>query len=285
MKRNLTAALLLVAASLAASLPVEAQTPQEQARHEMGEGARLYAEGDFAGAQRHFERAHALDPEHKTALISIAQAISRQFNPRSRAPENLAKGEEAVAAYKRAIEQNPESDPRAFLTVALLLRQMGAAAAEREWLTQHAENGSAPVGQRRHAYTVLASWDVTCTHDITERPENRRVVGRGRSSPVVYVRPQSEADFQMARACATRGLEFAERAVALAPDDPDAWAYKAALLGEMAKLAQMENDDAGKADYEQRAAEADAERKRISEAAAKAEHESGEEDPPAAGRP
>jgi hypothetical protein len=52
--------------------------------------------------------------------------------------------------------------------------------------------------------------------------------------------PQKREDFDKAILCANRGLEKVETAIKLNPNDEKAWGYKAALLYEARKLAEME---------------------------------------------
>ncbi len=58
---------------LCALLPVQGQTSQE-ANKELNEGAAAYKAGNFAEAQRHFEKALQLDPSHKNAQLFEACA-------------------------------------------------------------------------------------------------------------------------------------------------------------------------------------------------------------------
>jgi TonB family protein len=68
--------------------------------------------------------------------------------------------------------------------------------------------------------------------------------------------PADAGDFIRARQCATDGLRLAEQATSLAPKSADAWSYKANLLREAAKLAEMEGDASQKAEYERQFKEA-----------------------------
>lgn len=86
MKRILIATFVM----LCALLPAQGQTSQE-ANRELNEGAAAYKAGDFAEAQRHFEKALELDPSSKNAPLFIARAIHAQYRPGIDTPENVQK--------------------------------------------------------------------------------------------------------------------------------------------------------------------------------------------------
>jgi len=53
---------------------------------------------------------------------------------------------------------------------------------------------------------------------------------------------KDRAEFEQARECANRGLEIANLAITLAPENESAWSYKTNILYELAKLAEMSGD-------------------------------------------
>jgi hypothetical protein len=54
--------------------------------------------------------------------------------------------------------------------------------------------------------------------------------------------PKAQAEFERAKECANRGLEMANMAITLTPEDESAWSYKTNILLELAKLAEMSGD-------------------------------------------
>ena len=100
--------------TIALTASTQAQTPatvseinQTQAKQELDEAARAYREGKFAEAQAHSERALLLDPENKTAPIFVARTIHAQYKPGDFTPENVAKAQEAIIAYKEFLSVRP----------------------------------------------------------------------------------------------------------------------------------------------------------------------------------
>ena len=67
----------------------------------------------------------------------------------------------------------------------------------------------------------------------------------------------------------TEGLKLAEQATSLDQDNPNAWSYKANLLREKSKLAEMSGDATAKADFDKQYESALETQKRLSAEATK----------------
>ena len=284
MLRRVLAAFTLALAATAAAF---GQANAEEARRELDSGARAYRDGRFEEAERHFRRALELDPDGKNTRLFIARAVQQQYKPGVQTPENVAHGERAVAEYQDILNRDPANED-AFKAVVFLYGQMKRDDRVAELLTQRANDFAAPNRQRAEAFIILASKQWQCSYDVTERAENKTTEQQKKEeaagqkpeqkpepkpeqrpvNPVIkYRMPADQGDFIRARQCVTDGTQFAEQAVALDPDSPNAWAYKSNLLRESAKLAEMEGDAAGKAEYDRQYLEALATHKRVSEEA------------------
>jgi hypothetical protein len=77
-----------------------------RAKNELNEAARSYRESHFDEAEQHSRRALELDPGNKTAPLFIARTIHAQYRTGVTTPENLAKANEAIAAYKKSLQEN-----------------------------------------------------------------------------------------------------------------------------------------------------------------------------------
>jgi tetratricopeptide (TPR) repeat protein len=234
--------------TIALTAPLQAQTTaptpnvlQTQVQQELNEAAQAYRRWNFAEAQAHSERALLLDPENKTAPMYLARTIHAQYKPGDFTPENVAKAEEAIFAYKRTLERSP-GDDEAYKAVAYLYDAIKEEELLREWLLQRAGNGSLPNDKRAEAFVVLASKDWDCSFKITELPTTKVTTVRGNKVFVSYQMPKERVEFERANECANRGLEMANIAITLMPENESAWSYKTNLLLELAKLAEMEGE-------------------------------------------
>ena len=210
-------------------------------RAEMDAGSRQYREGNFAKAEEHFRKALELDPEHKNAPLFLARAIQEQFKPGDAGAENLAKGEEAVEAYRRILAKQ-QANEDAFNSIISLYRAMRNEEKARETLLERAGDASLPVGKRAGIYSRLTGEDWQCSYNVTEQKDNKETDQQPDKVIVKYKMPADSNEFYKARQCVTRGLEVAEQWLQLTPQNAQAWSYKANLLRESSKLAEMEGD-------------------------------------------
>ena len=280
MRRRLAAILSSVVLSLAAVTAAHAQADAGAARAELNEGARAYRDGRFEEAERRFRRALELDPTQKNAPVFIARAVQQQYKPGDETPENVAVGERAVAAYHDILNSDPQNED-AYKAIVFLYGQMKRDEKVVELLTERANNFTLPEAKRAEFFVILASRKWQCSYDITERKENQTKDEKPEQALIRYRMPADAGDFIKARQCVDEGLQLAEQAAALDSKSAGAWAYKANLLREASKLAEMEGDAARKADYDRQYAEAFDEQKRTSAEAARKEREGQRSDRPA----
>lgn len=237
---------LLITIGLA--VPLLAQTPaqvpievQAQVKRELNEAARAYREGNFAEAQVHSERALLLDPQNKAAPFFVARTIHAQYKPGDFTPDNVTKAREAIIAYKTILDRFAEDD-EAYKAVAYLYGALKEDELLRDWLLKRAGNVSVANEKRADAFIILASKDWDCSFKITELSSNKITSPDGKKTHISYRMPKRRVEFERAKECANRGLEMANMAITLTPENESAWAYKTHLLLELAKLAEMSGD-------------------------------------------
>jgi tetratricopeptide (TPR) repeat protein len=244
-----------------------------RAKNALNEGASAYRQGNFPEAEAKFRYAYELDPTQQNAPLFIARAIQQQYKPGVQTPENVKKGQDAIAAYQSILDREPTND-QAFEAIVFLYGQMRNEDKVREMLMQRASLGAIPPEKRSEALTILASKQWQCAYDITEQKENKETQTQtqpGSTQPkatVKYKKPANQADFDRARQCVTEGLKLAEQAVNLDANNSNSWSYRANLLREAAKLAEMEGNAQAKADYESQYEQALETHKRLSKEAA-----------------
>ncbi|HJQ34058.1 MAG TPA: hypothetical protein VJ866_17900 [Pyrinomonadaceae bacterium] len=246
-----------------------------RAKNALNEGARAYKDGRFADAEEKFRTAHELDPTQKNAPIFIARAVQQQYKPGVQTPENIALGEKAVAAYQDILKNDPGNED-AYKAIVFLYGQMKQDEKVNQMLTQRASSGPTPKA-KAEALTILASKQWQCSYDVTEQKDNKTTENKPDKILIHYKKPANQADFDRASQCTTEGLKLAEQATSLDPENPNAWSYKANLLREKAKLAEMAGDAKAKEDFDnqytaaldtqKKLAAAEAKRKEADEAA------------------
>lgn len=249
-------------AAAAAAPKQKSREELNKVRAEMDAGSRLYREGNFVKAEEHFRKALELDPEHKTAPLFIARSLQEQYRPGDPSPENVAKGEAAVEAYRQMLAKNSRNED-AFNAIINLYRQMNNPDKAREATLERAADGSLPPARRAALYGQLMKDDWQCAYDVTERKDNKETAQQGEKVAVTYKMPSDSNEFYRARQCVQRGLEVVEQAIVLSPQNPQPFMFKANLLRESAKLAEMEGDASQKESFESQSKDALAEHERL----------------------
>src|SRR6266851_8120325 len=245
-----------------------------RAKNELNETARSYKEGHFDVAEQHAKRALYLDPSNKTAPIFIARVIHQQYKPGVDQPDNIQRARDAIEAYKRVLQMDPNNE-EAFKAISVLYSAIKDDQNLRAWIMARAADSNQPSEKRAEAYAILAGKDWDCSYRVTEQPDVKVTSTEGGSAKVTYKKPKEQKDFDAIQKCVARGLEEAETAIKYDPNSESAWSYKTNLLLEAAKLAEMNGDADHKAQYtrqaeaaQKRASELAEERRKKEEAAA-----------------
>ncbi len=218
-----------------------------RAKNELNKVAQNYKEKKFAEAEKHAKRALELDPDNENAPVFIARTIHAQYRKGVDTPENVAKANEAIAAYKQIAAKDPNND-EAFTAVTVLLGSLGKPDEQTAWVQQRADNGSVSPNKRADALAFLASKDWECSNQVTDSKANQQNVTKPDGGVIIqYIKPKDTAEYDKAVRCMTGGLEKAEKAIGYDNDNEKAWSQKYNLLLEAKKLAQME-ENTGKAE-------------------------------------
>ena len=228
------------------TLPTQSQ---QEAKKELDEAARSYREAQFEDAQRHSERALTLDPDNKTAPVFIARTIHAQFKRGDFTPQNIARAQDAIAAYQRVLSKDPQNE-EAYKAIAWIYSQLKEDDLLQNWVLQRASDGSIDKEKRSEAYVVLASKQWDCSFKFTELPTHKTTTSGSLGVIVKYYKSDDEVAFENARQCALRGLELADLAISLKDVSESAWSYKTNLLLELSKFAEMSGDVQQTADFQ-----------------------------------
>lgn len=245
-----------------------------RAKNELNEAARTYREGNYVEAEQHSRKALEIDPDNKTARIFVARTIHAQYKTGVNSPENVAKAQEAIEAYKQILATDPKND-EAYKAIAFLYERIKEDSKLQEWIRARANDTNLEAAKRAEAYVVLASKSWDCSFKITELPANKiTTLEAGNRGKISYRKPADPKDFATAQACVQRGLEEVENAIKLDPNSEAAWSYKTNLLLEASKLAEMDGRTDQKAELDK---QREAAQKRTNELAAAAQKKKEEE--------
>jgi len=220
-----------------------------RAKNELNETAKAYKEGRFEEAEAHAKRALYLDPSNKTAPIFIARVIHQQYKPGVDQPDNVQRARDAIEAYKRVLQMDPNNE-EAYKAISVLYSAIKDDQNLRQWITARATDANQSNEKRAEAYAILAGKDWDCSYKVTELPDIKVTSTEGGGAKVTYKKPKEQKDFDVIQKCVTRGLEEAETAIKLDPNNESAWSYKTNLLLEAAKQAEMDGKADQKAQYE-----------------------------------
>jgi tetratricopeptide (TPR) repeat protein len=223
-----------------------------RAKNELNEAARSYREAHLDEAEKHAQRALDLDATNPTAPIFIARIIHQEYLNKA---EDKAKARQAIDAYKRVLERDPNND-EAYKAISVLYSSLKDDENLRAWIMKRATDSSKKEPQRSEAYAVLAGMDQQCSFQITELPEVKTITQTGGKPSVTYKKPKDTADFDKASKCVARGLEEANTAIKFDPNSEAAWSAQANLFVEQAKLAEMDGKPDQKAAASKKAEDA-----------------------------
>src|SRR5467141_909670 len=223
-----------------------------RAKNELNETARSYREGRFEEAEQHAKRALYLDPNNKTAPIFIARVIHQQYKPGVDQPDNIERAREAIAAYQQILAKDPNNE-EAYKAISVLYAAIKDEAKLREWISARAKDPNMSSEKRAEAYAILAGKDWDCSFKVTELPDVKTTSTEGGSAKVTYKKPKDQKDFDKIQRCVVQGLQEAETAIKLDPNNESAWVYKTNLLLESAKIAKMNGEEDKKAQFQKQA--------------------------------
>lgn len=248
-----------------------------QSRKLLDQGVCAFRNKDYVLAQRDFEQALQLDQTNKFLRVFTARALYWQFDPNVQTPANISKGRDAINAYEQVLVQDP-GDSESSAAIAEIYEQI-----DPEHLEETAAKESMNKEVRKRIYVRLASRSNTCALDITEQNRSE-VTAKGQRS-YVYHMPKNKSDLEKGRTCALRGIKDIEKAVELVPSDESAWSYKASLLFQMARFAEMAQHTDEKAAYGKQAEQARSVFKKISDEVREKQRKADEDEIRNEGRP
>jgi tetratricopeptide (TPR) repeat protein len=100
---------LFLSAVILAVLIAGAGCDKLRARDKLNKGVQAYKNAQFDVAIEDFKEAKELDPSLTNAQLYLATAYASQYIPGAPSPENLRNGQQAVAEFKKILDENPNN--------------------------------------------------------------------------------------------------------------------------------------------------------------------------------
>lgn len=254
------------------------------ARKNLVDGATAYKERKFKVAEELFRKTVEIDPnadtlEGKTAQLFLARTLhSIYISDR----KETKPAEEAVQAYEKVLAKDV-NDQGSFKALASLMDTLGRKDDSLKLIVERSNNTSVKNEYRAEAYTSLAARQYSCANEISDVEPVKKTVKKDGKDVYQYTKPEKPEDFEKLKTCADEGLKLVEQAVALEPADvqqmkgldlksmtpaqieakqellrifSSAWSYKANLLYQKMRIAEMEGNTAEKDSFKSKGDEA-----------------------------
>lgn len=244
------------------------------ARKNLVDGATAYKDRKFDQAEQFFRDAVSRDPEGKTpegkaAQLFLARTLHSRYIGNRQEP---GKAEDAIAEYKKALAVDIK-DQSSFKAVANLLDNLNRNDESLQWVTDRANNEQVPPDQRAEAFSSLASKKNTCANEISDTDATKKTVTKDGKQVFEFVKPANPADFDKLKQCADEGLQLATKATELDPNSDSAWSYRASLLVQKMRVAEMEGNKEQQEQFKTQSDEAKEKFTALAEAKRKKEEE------------
>ncbi len=242
------------------------------ARKDLVDGSNAYKDRKFPEAQSLFRSAIARDPngefvEGQMAQLFLARTLHSEYiGNRS----NNALAEEAVAEYQKALALNP-NDQSSYKAIASLYENLQKTDLWLDWVTKRSQNTSIPPEQRAESLTSLAAKKNTCANDITDTDAVKKTITKEGKPAFQFVKPANPDDFTTLGRCIQEGTALIDQAISLETPQvrnaesfdikgssnqelkttqdvlkvfESARSYKASLLVQQMRLAEMDGREA-----------------------------------------
>lgn len=195
-----------------------------QARDHLNKGVEAYTSKNFDAAAEEFKSAVELDPSLVDAYLYLAAAYRAQFVPQVPTPENLRKGQEAIATFEKVLELDPKS-VNAMANIADIYRNMNEPDKAKDWYRKLME---VQEDDSQALYGIA-----TINYNLVDEKTGKD----GENVP--NLSEEERADLNR---MADQGIEALNQALEINPKYTDAMEYLNLLYREKAELAENEEE-------------------------------------------
>jgi hypothetical protein len=194
----------------------------------------------------------------------------------------VPKAEEAVQSYQKVLAKDV-NDQGSFKALVSLQQTLGRNDEADKLIVERSTNNSVNPEYRAEAFTSLAARQYSCANEISDNEPVKKTVKKDGKEVYQYTKPENPDDFAKLQTCANEGLRLIDEALKLEPADlqqlknadlkamtpqdidgkeeilkifASAWSYKANLLYQKMRIAEMEGNQAAKDDFKKQGDEA-----------------------------
>lgn len=227
------------------------------ARKSLVDGGTAYKDRKFQQAEELFKNAIARDPnseEGKIAQVFLARTLHSEYIANR---QDTPKAEQAIKEYKNVLAQNI-NDQSSFKAVANLLQNLNRDDEWLKWVTDRTTDEKVSPENRSEAITSLAAKQYSCANDITDVEPVKKTVTKAGKPEFQFTKPTDPNTYAELQKCVAAGTELTDKAVKLDPNSDSAWSYKANMLVQQGRVAEMEGNTAQRDAFKAQADEAKA---------------------------
>lgn len=225
------------------------------ARKNLVDGGKAYKDRKFQEAEDLFRTAVTRDPgspEAKTAQLFLARTLHSEYIANRSSNE---KAEEALSEYKKVLAENIK-DQSSFKAVANLLENLNRPDDWQKWVEDRISNEQVPPEQRSEALTSLAAKQYSCANNISDVEPVKKEVTKGSERVYQFTKPSDPKVYEEFNKCVATGSELIDKSVQLDPNSDSAWSYKANMLVQQMRQAEMEGKNDQKENFKAQAEQA-----------------------------
>ncbi|MEO8650372.1 MAG: hypothetical protein ABI539_14505 [Acidobacteriota bacterium] len=188
-------------------------------RKDLVEGSIAYKERKFAEAEALFRKAAARDPEGatvegRTAQLFLARTLHSKFIGDR---QHVEYADEAIREYQKALAVD-KNDQSSYKAIASLYDNLQRPDDWQKWVNGRANNAEILPQFRAEALTSLASRQNTCANEISDTEATKKKVTKDGAQIFQFSKPANPADFEKFKVCVAEGNKLIQQAIDLEPE-------------------------------------------------------------------
>jgi len=188
-------------------------------RKNLVDGSEAYKARKFAVAEDLFRQAAARDPEGatvegRTAQLFLARTLHSEYIGNRQVKE---KADEAISEYQKALKVD-KNDQSSYKAIASLLENLQRPDDWQKLVTERANTADIMPQYRAEALTALAVKQNNCATEISDTEATKKTVKVDNKDVFQFVKPADPAQFAKLQGCVAEGNKLIEQSVGLEPE-------------------------------------------------------------------